>query len=352
MNAPLRFAHSPAVAGSLLAFADVRKAYFGRDGLERVALDGVSFEMAEGEILAVIGSASSGKSALARLAAGLEHPNSGMVALDGAALSGDQSRAGVVYLGASAEPPSQRPIREIVAELAERARPDAGRRLDALMDLLELGPDEDRYFDELSDGARRRVALARALAAEPRLLVLDGATSALDPEIAQAVLAALSWANREIGVGILLVTHDMTAVTALATRVVVLDAGQVVEEGATARVFAHSGHAVTRRFAAAATGATLPPFLAGKLSQTPFPMGKALVRLAFEGPAATRPVLTSVARELGFDVGIVAGSLGAAGGAPYGVLIVAAPSDEPYFTAVVERFEDSGLGVELLGFVA
>ncbi|WP_261403368.1 NIL domain-containing protein [Chenggangzhangella methanolivorans] len=157
--------------------------------------------------------------------------------------------------------------------------------------------------------------------------------------------------NAETRISIIVISHDMGPVTTLAPRVIVLDDGRIVEEGPTARVFARPEHPVSRRFAAAATGATLPPFIAGRLIEAPRPNGRALIRLAFEGEAATRPVLTSVARDLGFDFGIVAGSLGAAGGAPYGVLIIAAPSDEPYFTASVERLEDAGVGVEVLGFM-
>lgn len=352
MNAPLRLARLPALAGSLLTFADVRKLYRGRDGREHVALDGVSLDIAEGEILAVIGMMGSGKSSLARLAAGVEAPSSGMIAIDGVELrvTAGVEPYGVALLGADPELPAERTVREILAE--GRAGVATPRHVvDHLFELLDLGDDADRFPDELSDGARRRAALARALASSPRLLVLDEATSALDPEIAAQFLEALTRVNAETGVAILIVSHDMTAVTALASRVAVLDAGRIVEQGETARIFATSSHAVTRRFAAAATGATVPPFLASKIAATPTPRGRALLRVAFEGEAATRPVLTYVARELGFDLGIVAGSLGAAGGAPYGVLIVAAPSDEPYYTAAVERLEDAGLGVETLGFV-
>ncbi|HEY0292940.1 MAG TPA: ATP-binding cassette domain-containing protein [Hansschlegelia sp.] len=355
MNAPLRLAHPPAISGSLLAFANVHKAYRSRDGRERIALDGVSFELASGEVLALIGSAASGKSAFASLAAGIEQPSAGVIAIDGAEIGAGGGRRDIALLGSRPDLPHSRPVREIITERRERtlgATYDAVRKIDRLLDLLEIGDDADRYADELSDGARRKAALACALAAEPRLLILDEATSALDPEIEETFLAALSRVNAQTGVSILLITHDMTAVTALASRVLVLDAGRIVEQGATAKIFAHPAHAVTRRFAAAATGAVLPPFIVDKLSDTPSAGGRALVRLAFEGPAATKPVLTNVARELGFDLGIVAGSLGAAGGEPYGVLIVAAPADEPYFTAAVERLEDAGLGVEVLGFVA
>lgn len=357
MTAPLRLPQSDAApAKPLLALSDIRKSYPTHDGGERVALHGVSLTIGAGETVAVIGLSGSGKSTLAELAAGLDAPCSGVVAFDGVDLAGPhgaRARRAIATLGADPDLPQDRTVREIVADRREAsAARSAASEIDRLFEMLDLGGDAEAYPRELSDGARRRAALARALAAEPRLLVLDEATSALDPEMEEKFLSSLARSSAELGVSMLLVTHDMTAVTALAPRVVVLDHGLVVEQGGTARLFARPEHAVTRRFAAAATGATLPSFLAGRLLDAPAPGGKALVRLAFEGPGAANPVLTNVARELGFDIGILAGSLGAAGGEPYGVLIVAAPSDEPYFTAVIERVEDAGLGVEVLGFIA
>ncbi|MBB3973779.1 ATP-binding cassette domain-containing protein [Hansschlegelia beijingensis] len=356
MNAPLRLAPTPIFAEPLLRLQDLHMSYALRDGGERLALAGVSLDLPAGEVLALIGSCGSGKSTLAQLAAGLAAPTAGLVAFEGLdiAAAGPRARRGIAILDASPDLPCGRTLRDIVAERrAVCAHGQApGLELARLFELLDMEADLDRYPDELSEGGRRRAALARALAGNPRLLILDEVTAGLDPEVAGFFLTALTRVNAETGLTILLITHDMTAVTAIAPRVAVLDGGRLVEQGSTARVLARPEHPVTRRFAAAATGATLPPFLAEKLQDEPTPRGRALIRLAFEGVSATRPVLTSVARELGFDLGIVAGSLGAAGGEPYGVLIVAAPCDEPYFTAAVERLEDAELAVEVLGFVA
>lgn len=356
MTHALRVSPLPGVSEPLLRINEITRTYALRDGGERTALDGVSLALSPGEILAVIGSAGSGKSTLAAIASGLEEPDAGLVTIDGVDLHSVHARIrrAIAVLGATPDLPPQKTVRQIVAERHEVSgcSGDPREHAERLFGLLGVCADADRYADELSDGARRRAALARALAGEPRLLILDDATSSLDPEIAQAFVETLARANAETGLTILMITHEMAAVTALASRVAVLDDGRIVDEGPTARLFARPAHPVSRRFAAAATGATLPPFIAQNLRKTPAPGGKALLRLAFEGEAATRPVLTNVARELGFDFGIMAGSLGAAGGAPYGVLIVAAPSDEPYFTASVERLEDAELGVEILGFVA
>lgn len=359
MNAPLRLTPAPAATAvaPLVRFSEVRKTYESSAGRLHVALDGVSFDLAEGEILAIIGPSGGGKSTVAQLAAGLEVPCAGSVAFGGVDFetAGARVRRGVAVLDGDPDLPPNRTVRQILSERHEASGPNAAKApgaVERLIELLDLADDADRPADELSDGGRRRAALGRALAGEPRLLILDEATSALDPEIVETFLTTLAQVNAETRLSIIVITHDMGPVTALAPRVIVLDGGKIVEEGPTARVFARPEHPVSRRFAAAATGATLPPFIAKRLADAPSPNGKALIRIAFEGESATRPVLTSVARDLGFDFGILAGSLGAAGGEPYGVLIVAAPSDEPYFTASVERLEDAGVGVEVLGFVS
>lgn len=355
MTLSLRVAPAHGIPDPLLRIGEISKAYPLRDGGESLALDRITLDIAPGEVVAVIGFTGAGKSTLAAIASGLEEPTGGFVSIDGVDLHTAHARVRrtIAVLGAAPDLPPQKTLREIVAERHDATvhRPDCEERIERLFDLIGIGEDADRYADELSDGGRRRAALARALATEPRLLILDDATSSLDPEIAGALLATLARVNAETGLSILMTTHEMTSVMALASRVLVLDHGRVVDENATARLFARPGHSVSRRFAAAATGATLPPFIANQLADAPNPGGKALLRLGFEGTAATRPVLTSVARELGFDFGIVAGSLGEAGGEPFGVLIVAAPSDEPYFTASVERLEDADLSVEVLGFV-
>lgn len=355
MTLPLRSAPERTLANPLLRIAGISKSYPLRDGGERRALDDVALDVGHGEIVAVIGSTGSGKSTLAAIASGLEEPSAGIVELDGVDLHTAHARLRrtIAVLDAAPDLQPGKTVREIVLERhdATAHRPDCDKRIERLFDLLGVDEDADRYADELSDGARRRAALARALACEPRLLILDGATTSLAPEVANAFLATLARVNAETKLSILMITHEMTSVLALASRTVVLDEGRVVDENATARLFARPAHPVSRRFAAAATGATLPPFIANQLLEAPKPGGRALLRLGFEGKAATRPVLTSVARELGFDLGILAGSLGEAGGEPFGVLVVAAPADEPYFTASVERLEDAELSVEVLGFV-
>ena len=355
MNAPLRAAPLAAVpdpsdAADHIVFDNVRLTYRAGDGAEIVALDGVSFVVPRGGVVAVIGPSGAGKSSLLRLAEGRERPTAGRVEI---ASEGGAPSVGVLAPHAALDP--ELTLAENLASPLRRAgrpEPEIAREVEQALDYAGLDAARNRRPGELATGERRRAALARALSGGRDVLLLDEPTSALDPDSAQELLAAVTRASEERGATVLLATHDMAAVTTLARTVVVIDQGRVVETGRTSRIFSRPQHRVTRRFAAAAPGAALPPFLRGKLNASPSPQGKALLRLGFEGQAATRPVLTHVARELGFDLGIVAGSMGALGGDPFGVLIVAAPSDEPYFTAAVERLEDNGLAVETLGFVA
>lgn len=336
---------SPTRRAPLIRLDDVRFAY----EVETPLLDGVTLDVASGEVVAVIGRSGVGKSTLLRLIEGRHSPSSGAIDVscgDDAPTIGVVARHGGLDADLTLED-------NIAARLdaAGASRDEIAWEVERALALADLAAARDRRPAQLSDGERRRAVFARALCGDPDILLLDEPTAGLDPENAQTLLAAVVRACAERGAIAVLASHDMTAVTAIAHRVALLDGGRIVEEGPTARVVARPEQAVTRRFAAAVSGASLPAFLRSKLSDRPSPRGKALLRLAFQGEAATRPVLTQVARDLGFDLGIVSGSLGALGEEPFGVLIVAAPSDEPYFTAAVERLEDSGLLVERLGFV-
>lgn len=291
-----------------------------------IAVDEVSLDVNEGEILGVIGYSGAGKSTLVRLINGLERPTSGGV------------RVGEVQLEAVPE----RKIREVrknigmvfqqfnllrsrtvagnVAyplEVAGVPRAERDARVARLLDFVGLLDRAHAYPEQLSGGQKQRVGIARALATEPRILLADEATSALDPETTAEVLRLLHRVNREIGVTIVLITHEMAAVAQIADRVAVMEAGRVVEEGELYEVVANPRSDATSRF------------LRTALHDRPDAEALERIRSRYPGrivsfPVRDRPGLTStihrVLAEQGVEAELVFGGISEVGTRPVGSL--------------------------------
>ncbi|MFE9561927.1 methionine ABC transporter ATP-binding protein [Streptomyces sp. NPDC006487] len=221
------------------------------------AVDGVSLTVGAGTVHGVVGHSGAGKSTLLRLVNGLEEPTSGSVLLNGQDLSS---------LGERRLRPIRREIGMIFQQfnlfrsrtvlgnvlyplrLAGMDRTSARARAEETLDFVGLAGHGKRYPEQLSGGQRQRVGIARALATRPKVLLCDEATSALDPQTTGEVLALLRRVNRELGVTILLITHEMEVVRTLCDRVAVMEDGKVVESGEVYEVFARPRHATTAAF--------------------------------------------------------------------------------------------------------
>ena len=238
---------------------------FGRGPRAVQALDDVSLTVWPGETLGLVGESGSGKSTAARVALGLVGPSSGSVSLFGADLRRARGRArrallsgvGVVLQDPVASLDARMSVAECVAEplrVHRRGMPAAERR-ERVAEVLERVrlPRElaGRGPRELSGGQRQRVSLARALVLAPRLLVADEPTSALDVSVQQTVLDVIAELQDELGFACLFVSHDLAVVQQFARRVVVMRAGRVEEEGATATTLTHPETDYTRRLIAA-----------------------------------------------------------------------------------------------------
>src|SRR6185312_9698192 len=158
-------------------------------------------------------------------------------------------------------------------ELAHTTKAAMRTRVDELLELVGLADKRDSYPAQLSGGQKQQVGIARALATQPTLLLSDEATSALDPETTRSILDLLGRINRDFGLTILLITHEMSVIRAIAREVAVMDAGCIVEHGAVFDIFARPHHAVTRTFLAEETGRTLPPSLQKRLRRERLPHG-------------------------------------------------------------------------------
>jgi D-methionine transport system ATP-binding protein len=348
-------------SADIVVFDHVHKAFAARGNAGEVAaLHDISLAVRTGSIMGVIGRSGAGKSTLIRLVNGLETPTGGRVLFDGVdvgtlgggALRQTQRQIGMIFQHFNLL--SSRTVFENVGlplEIAGTAKAAIAARVNALLDLVGLADKRDRYPSELSGGQKQRVGIARALATEPKLLLSDEATSALDPETTRSILDLLKTVNRELGLTILLITHEMSIVRAIADEVVVLEGGRVVEHGNVYDVFTQPQHAVTRSFFANDAGRQLPEELRARLQASASPGGKTIIRIVFRTASADEAVLSKLTRELGVDVNIITATVDTLSGKPFGWFIASIDGGKPA-EEIVAYLARYGVGAELLGHVA
>jgi len=334
----------------VIEFQRVQKTYrvAGRDV---PALQATDLRVAAGEVFGLIGHSGAGKSTLLRLINRLENPTGGRIIVDGediTALDADglrrfRRRVGMIFQHFNLL--SSRTVADNVAlplRLAgELSVADIDRRVAELLRRVGLEDHARKYPAQLSGGQKQRVGIARALATDPKILLCDEATSALDPQTTAQVLQLLGEINRELGLTIVLITHEMDVIRRVCDRVAVMDAGRIVEQGTVAQVFLHPTHPTTRRFVLEDESideqAQYEDF-----ANVP---GR-ILRLTFQGEATYRPLLGTVARETGVDYSILAGRIDRIKDTPYGQLTLALTGGD--VDAALSRLQAAEVHVEVL----
>jgi D-methionine transport system ATP-binding protein len=241
---------------AVIEFDHVTKA-FSADGGQIAAVDDVTLSIREGEIFGIIGYSGAGKSTLVRLVNGLERITSGRLVVDGTDIStvperdlrAVRARTGMIFQQFNLFR-SRTVAGNVAYPLRVAGWPKAKRdsRVAELLSFVGLLDRAYAYPDQLSGGQKQRVGIARALATSPRILLADEATSALDPETTRDVLELLRRVNRELGVTVLVITHEMDVVRTIADRVAVLEGGRLVEQGTVFDVFSAPRTDTARRF--------------------------------------------------------------------------------------------------------
>jgi D-methionine transport system ATP-binding protein len=346
----------------MVGFEAVTKRYGGAGNQPGfTALDGIDFAVPRGAITGIIGRSGAGKSTLIRLVNGLEKVSTGRVVVDGVEvgalsegdLRGLRRQVGMIFQHFNLL--SSRTAFDNVAlplEIAGMDRQAIRGKVGPLLDLVGLGDKANSYPAELSGGQKQRVGIARALATSPKLLLSDEATSALDPETTQSILELLKRINADLGLTVLLITHEMEVVKEIATDVAVIDKGKIVEQGRTFDVFTRPQHETTRLLLSSAIGAKLPEWIRSTLKTEAAAGDRVLVRLVFFGATAFQPLTARLVAEIGADVNILAGTIEEIAGEPYGSLVVSYPADADTVERANRFYAETGLSTEVIGYGA
>lgn len=246
---------------ALVALKNVTKTYPASTGggPPVVAIDDVTLEVEAGDVYGIIGYSGAGKSTLVRLVNALEPATSGSIEVDGREITTMPERElrdirlGIGMIFQQFNLFNSKTVWQNIAyplKVAGRPKAEIAARVAELLEFVGLAGKAKNYPDQLSGGQKQRVGIARALATSPRLLLADEATSALDPETTQEVLALLKRVNREFGVTIIVITHEMDVIQSIATKVAVMDGGRVIEHGDVFDVFSDPRNPSSQRFVA------------------------------------------------------------------------------------------------------
>ena len=341
----------------MIDIQDLSLTYAGPQGPVH-ALKNINLHIQAGEVFGIIGRSGAGKSSLVRCMNLLNRPGSGKMIVNGrdllqlsdAQLRQARQEIGMVFQHFNLL--SSRTVFDNAAlplELAGVSKAEIAQRITPLLELVGLAHLANRYPAQISGGQKQRVGIARALASNPRVLLSDEATSALDPETTRSILDLLRQVNRELGVTVVLITHQMQVIKQIAYRVAVMEAGQVVELGAVLDVFTNPQQAITQSLIDEIVPQELPASVQQRVQALSLglPAGQSgqLLRLSYAGDSAYQPVLSHLIRELGLDLSILHGQIDDIQGQTFGSLAVFASGPPAQITAAIAYLQRNGVQV-------
>lgn len=289
------------------------------------ALKDINLTIRDGEIFGIIGLSGAGKSTLVRCINLLERPTCGEVIIDGKNLMELPMKQvltirrsiGMIFQGFNLL--EQRTVLKNVCypmEIAGVKKEEAAARARKLLELVGLLDRENAYPSQLSGGQKQRVAIARALSTNPKYLLCDEATSALDPNTTAQILELLKKINREMGVTIVVITHEMKVIDSICDRVAVIHNSAIAEEGKVSEVFANPKSDIAKEL-------VLP---GGALKQKI--TNEKQIRIIFDGEKSVRPIISELVLSTGIPVNIMFADTKDVGGTAYGHMILSLPEDE------------------------
>ena len=297
------------------------------------ALENISLDIEQGEIFGIIGLSGAGKSTLVRCMNLLETPTSGSITVDGTPMAWMENdklvtvsekdlrlaRRNITMIFQSFNLLMQRTCLRNVCfpmEISGIPAAQAKKRAMELLEIVGLADKANAYPAQLSGGQKQRVAIARALATDPKVLLCDEATSALDPTTTASILGLLKDLNQKLGVTVVVITHQMSVIEEICSRVAILDGGVVAEQGSVEAIFSNPTTDAARRLV-----------YPGGASVHQYPVGTHAVRVAFNGGTAYQPLIASLAIDCGVKVNILGADTRNIDGKAFGTMLLGLPDD-------------------------
>ena len=329
---------------TIIQIQNVTKTFVGKDN-QVEALKGISLDIQKGDIYGIIGMSGAGKSTLVRCLNFLERPTTGTVLVEGQDLSALSEkelrgvRKNIAMIFQHFNLLMQRNVIDNVCfpmEIAGVSRAKAKQRAMELLEIVGLKEKAESYPSQLSGGQKQRVAIARALANNPKILLCDEATSALDPTTTKSILKLLQDINREYGITIVIITHEMAVVQEICSHVAIIDGGVLAEHGTVEDVFSRPQSQAARKLV----------FMVG--ARTDHMQSKHCIRIVFNENSSFEPVIANMVLECKAPVNILLADTKDIGGVAHGQMILQLPEDETVANKMIHYLTERKLTVEEL----
>ncbi|QXM05305.1 methionine ABC transporter ATP-binding protein [Crassaminicella indica] len=310
-----------------------------------VALKDISLNINQGDIYGIIGLSGAGKSSLIRCINRLEEPTSGdifvnsinLMTLKNSELRNARKKIGMIFQNFNLL--HSKNVFENIAfplRLVKTPKKIIKEKVNHLLELVELSDKAHVYPSQLSGGQKQRVGIARALANEPDVLLCDEATSALDPKTTKQILTLLKNINKEFGLTIVVITHEMEVIKEICNRVAILEGGCLIEEGSTIDIFSKPGNSVTKHFVD--HDQALPKqYMKGKV-----------LNLSFTKGSADKPLISKITKKFDVDVNILSGKIEYIQEKPIGKLTIQMNVDCHKLLDIISFLEKNNVKAEVL----
>lgn len=342
----------------MIKLEHIYKTFTTDNGTQFDACNDVNIHVKKGEIYGIIGFSGAGKSTLVRCINLLGRPTSGNVIVDGKnlvelsakELREERKKIGMIFQHFNLL--KSRTVFENVAFPLKRSglsKAEIAKKVRELLVLVEIADKEKAFPGQLSGGQQQRVAIARALANDPKILLCDEATSALDPTTTKSILVLLKKLNRELGLTIVMITHQMNVIKEICDHVAVMEKGVVVEQGEVYSIFANPQNGVTRNFIKSTSNlAKVEELIKEGSLVTKLEPGERIVRLSYLQKNISEPLIASLTAEFGVIPNIIFADIEIVQDAPIGGTVAIFSGKPAAIDAALNWLKEKNVGVEEL----
>ncbi len=322
------------------------------------AVSNVNLRLEESKIHGIIGFSGAGKSTLVRCINLLERPTEGKVVLGDTEITmlsekklrEERKKIGMIFQQFNLF--ASRTVFQNIAyplKYSGMKKKEITGKVNYLLELVDLQDKANVYPSQLSGGQKQRVAIARALANDPKILLSDESTSALDPQTTKAILKLLKQLNEKLGITIVVITHEMQVVKEICDNVVVMEKGKVVEKGDVFHVFANPVKQITKDFVDSTSNLSkIHELIKEKVSITELKEGECILKFTYLERNASEALVSYISRNFNLDVNIIFGNIELIGEHPIGGLVSIVSGSSKDIEDAIAYLREKNVGVEVI----